>query len=537
MPVHPRASNLSRRELLIKAGVITGALTASRLMPGVALAQDAGGGTLTVGHIGDVDNYDPLTDALDQFQNYGRLLIFGSLTTYDADSKLIGDLATEWKLDGTAWVFTLRDGVTWHDGSPFTADDVKYTFERALDPAVGSFAVPSIGEDTTVEVVDPLTAKFNLPAVNASYPDLMTAVSIVKKDSGEANRDQPVGTGPFKFDSWSPNEQTVYVRNDTYYDPSRPLLDKIVFRPDPRSAGRDHEPHRRQRRSRLQPAHRAADGEDAGGAAGHPTDDGRSLDPARLRRTSSGKRVRWPTSGCGRGWRCASISTGSRISSTPAPARRATTSWPRSPGPTSTSRTTTTTRDKAPGPLRGSRLSGRLRRPTIDAIEGYPDLIQIASIWQDGLKKAGVNATPTTYEINHWLDRWYNGEYQISLNFDINGPDPQRMFVADYLFHAANGEWADADSPSRSRTARRRHRHHRPGGAQEDLRRSPDLLHDKLPVIPIYHPAMIAAVSTRVRASPSTARASTTSTPPPSCRSHPQKSPSPCAPMHYPQFG
>ena len=169
-----------------------------------AQAQD--GGTLTVAHIGDVDNYDPLTDALDQFVNYGRLMLFSSLTTYDADSKLVGDLATEWSLDGTSWVFKLRDGVTWHDGSPFTADDVKYTFDRILDPDVGSFLVPMVDEKATVEVVDPLTVKINLPAVNASYPDLMTGVSIVKKDSGEENRSAPIGTGPFKFESWSPNE-------------------------------------------------------------------------------------------------------------------------------------------------------------------------------------------------------------------------------------------------------------------------------------------------------------------------------------------
>jgi ABC-type transport system substrate-binding protein len=52
-------------------------------------------------------------DALDQFQNYGRLLIYGSLTTYDPSSTVVGDLATTWNLDGTSWVFTLRDGVTW----------------------------------------------------------------------------------------------------------------------------------------------------------------------------------------------------------------------------------------------------------------------------------------------------------------------------------------------------------------------------------------------------------------------------------------
>src|SRR5262249_36025079 len=136
-------------------------------------------------------------------------------------------------LQDTNWVFHLRDGVKWHDGSPFTADDVKYTAERALDPKTGSYAAPYIGDGTTVDVVDPMTVRFNLKAINASYPDILTQVGIVKKDSGDANHTQPMGTGPFKFDSWSANEQTVYVRNDNYYDPSRPLLDKIVFRPTP----------------------------------------------------------------------------------------------------------------------------------------------------------------------------------------------------------------------------------------------------------------------------------------------------------------
>ena len=103
---------------------------------------------------------------------------------------------------------------------------------------------------------------------------------------------------------------------------------------------------------------------------------------------------------------------------------------------------------------------------TIDAIEGYPDLIAIASIWQDGLKQAGVNAVPTTYEINTWLDRWNNGNYQISLNFDINGPDPQRMFTADYLLHIERNEWADEDSDQEGPGGRGgSHRHGRPGGA------------------------------------------------------------------------
>src|SRR6185312_10859081 len=142
------------------------------------------GGTLVFGHFGDVDNYDPLTNALDLFQNYGRLLLFSSLTAYDANLNLVGDLATSWELHGTSWVFKLREGVTWHDGSPFTADDVKYTFDRILTASVGSFLIPQIGDKAAATVVDPHTVQINLPAVNASYPDLMTGVSIVKKDSG-----------------------------------------------------------------------------------------------------------------------------------------------------------------------------------------------------------------------------------------------------------------------------------------------------------------------------------------------------------------
>ena len=125
---------------------------------------------------------------------------------------------------------------------------------------------PSSARSTTVEVVDPLTAKINLPSVNASFPDLMTAVSIVKKDSGEANRDQPIGTGPFKFESWSPNEETVYVRNDSYYDSVAATARQDRLPSRARSAGRGHQSHRRQRRSRLQPAHPAPDGADAEGS-------------------------------------------------------------------------------------------------------------------------------------------------------------------------------------------------------------------------------------------------------------------------------
>ncbi|MFN8591645.1 MAG: ABC transporter substrate-binding protein [Thermomicrobiales bacterium] len=491
---------VSRRDVLASVGAIAGGAALARALPGGSLAAlaQAKGGTVTVAHIGDVDNYDPLTDALDQFQNYGRLLIFSSLTTYDAETALVGDLATKWELDGTSWVFTLRDGVTWHDGSPFTADDVKYTFERALDPETGSFTVPSIGEEATVEVVDPLTVKVNLPAVNASYPDLMTAVSIVKKDSGESNRDQPVGTGPFKFESWSPNESTVYVRNDSYYDPSRPLLDSIVFRPipDPQvaitnlSAG---EVDLVSNQLILPQTAQSLEGQDGVQLV--------IVDPSsQLAYTNiiwregplADKRVRQGLA------HCLDLNAVKELvyagTGTPSNNFMAPVTWAYIELP-----------NYEFDPAKAKSLFAEAGYPdgfdvAIDTIEGYPDLNATASIWQDGLKQAGVNAEVTVYEINTWLDRWLHGEYQLSTNFDINGPDPQRMFTADYLQHIANDEWADKDLGNKVKdmaaaaiaTVDQEERKK----IYADLQK---LLHDELPVIPMYHPAMIAAASTKLQ--------------------------------------
>src|SRR5262245_37607590 len=490
---------VTRRDFLVRAGVISAGAAATQLLgfAADALAQD-GGGTLTIAHIGDVDNYDPLTDSLDQFQNYGRLLVFGSLTIYDADSKLVGDLATEWNLDGTSWVFKLRDGVTWHDGSPFTADDVKYTAERALDPATGSYAAPYIGDGTTIDVVDPLTVKFNLTAVNASYPAILTQVGIVKKDSGDANRDNPIGTGPFKFDSWSPNEQTVYVRNDAYYDSSRPLLDKIVFRPtpDPQVAITNLTAGSVDLVSnQLIVPQTAKTLQGQSGISLFTVDPSTQLayaDMVLKEGPLTDKRVRQGVAMCLdlEGIKqLVYAGTGTPSNNFMAPVTWAYIDLPNYEYDP----------DKAKALFAEAGYADGFK-VTIDTIAGYPDLIQIASIWQDGLKKAGVDATPTTYEINQWLDRYLKGQYEISLNFDINGPDPQRMFVADFLYSIQQGFWTDADLNKKiqdgaaaaiattDQEARKK--------IYADLQ---TLMHDEMPMIPIYHPAMIAAVSTKVQ--------------------------------------
>ncbi len=488
---------ISRRDLLVRAGAIAGVAAALPWLAEGAAAQAGGGGEVTVGHIGDVDNYDPLTDSLDQFQNYGRILLYGGLTAYDANSVLVGDLATEWTLDGSSWIFKLRPGVKWHDGSDFTADDVKYTVERALDPSVGSFAVSVIGEGTTVDVVDPLTVKLNLPAVNASAPDLLTGIGMVKKDSGESNRDKPIGTGPFKFDHWSQNEETVYVRNEGYYDPTRPLLDKITFKPipDPQVAITNLTAGSVQLVSNqliLPQTAQTLAGQD--GVQLIVVDPSTQLAYANLVQREgplADKRVRQGLAMCldlDAVKQLVYAGTGTPTNNFMAPLTWAYIDIP----------------PYKFDPEAAKQLFADAGYPdgfdtTIDSIQGYPDLIAIGTIWQDGLKKAGVNAVATAYEINEWLDRWNNSLFQISLNFDINGPDPQRMFTADYLLHVARNEWSDQElikkvsdgAAAAIATADQAERKK----IYADLQ---TLLFDELPVIPIYHPAMIAAASTKL---------------------------------------
>jgi peptide/nickel transport system substrate-binding protein len=321
---------------------------------------------------------------------------------------------------------------------------------------------------------------------------------MVKKDSGESNRDNPIGTGPFKFESWSPNEQTVYVRNDTYYDPSRPLLDEIVFRPtpDPQVALTNLQAGSVDLVSnQLIVPQTAKTLEGQSSITLFTVDPSTQLayaDMVLKEGPLTDKRVRQGLAMCLdlNGIKDLVYSgTGTPSNNFMAPLAWAYVDLP----------------NYEYDPEKAKALFAEAGYPdgfevTIDTIAGYPDLIQIASIWQDGLKKAGVNATPTTYEINQWLDRYLNGQYQISLNFDINGPDPQRMFVADFLYSIQQGYWADPELTKKvdegaaaaiattDQEARKK--------VYADLQ---TLMHDELPTIPIYRPAMIAAMADKVQ--------------------------------------
>ena len=167
--------------------------------------------------------------------------VFNGLVRYEYEKSggIVPDLAEKWELsaDGKTYTFHLRKGVKWHRGyGELTADDVKFSYDRVLDPQTASRYRGEFKLVEAVEVVDPLTVRIRL---KAKYPGFLNKVAaynqgfVVSRKAMEKLGDkfatEPIGTGPFVFESWSPKNQVVLVANKEYFL-GAPKLDRIIFR-------------------------------------------------------------------------------------------------------------------------------------------------------------------------------------------------------------------------------------------------------------------------------------------------------------------
>lgn len=214
-----------------------------------AFAQDAepvSGGTLRAAWSGEWVSLDPhLSSAGSSFAVLANVV--EALTDYDDDMQLVGELATGWEQseDGLTWTFTLRDGVTFSDGDPFTAEDVVWNFERIHDPTVGSGDVSNCGgEGATFEAVDELTFRITTVEPNYILPvNVAGAASCGIIDPDSVNADGqvvvPVGTGPFVIDNVSGTTDMRLVRNENYREDGLPYLDAVEITVIPEAAVRE----------------------------------------------------------------------------------------------------------------------------------------------------------------------------------------------------------------------------------------------------------------------------------------------------------
>src|SRR5262245_34128752 len=207
------------------------------LLTGAALGQvkPVPGGTLNVGLPSDSKTMDPIFSV--QFTERQVLyLIFNTLVRYGPDFSIRPELAESWKIEdgGKRITFTLRQGVQFHDGTPFNATAVKWNIDRRLDPAVASPQREQLAPIiAAVDVVDEHTVAFLLKAPYAGLLSLLgerpgfmlspTAKEKLGKDFGNA----PVGTGPFVFEEWEIGMHLAVARIAKYWEAGKPYLDRV----------------------------------------------------------------------------------------------------------------------------------------------------------------------------------------------------------------------------------------------------------------------------------------------------------------------
>lgn len=215
--------------------------------------EGAQGGDLVIGQLSDAVSLDP-HGSNDTPSSNVAYNIYEALLIQDENMELQPGLATEWeRVDDLTWQFTLREDVTFHDGSEFNADVVQANFERILDEDIASpraFLYEMVEE---INVVDDYTVEFvteypfsPLPAHIAHSGGGMMSAEVIAADyeaiengsePGSVINENPVGTGPFVFESWTPGDEIVLNRNDDYWG-GAPALDSITFRVVPEGSTR-----------------------------------------------------------------------------------------------------------------------------------------------------------------------------------------------------------------------------------------------------------------------------------------------------------
>ncbi|MCC6945550.1 MAG: hypothetical protein IT335_13285 [Thermomicrobiales bacterium] len=262
MPDELGAASLSRRELVERlamlgvAGPMLGALGAVSVAPGLAHAQNLAepGGTLRYGFWQPISNLDPQVGGLQIEALINQGIQDRLIWKVPGDPNYYPGMAASWEAaeDFTSYTLTLRNDVVFHDGTPFNAEAVKFTFDRIVNPETQSGgAIVALGPYDSSEVLDEFTVKVNFKEPNGAFLNMCTTVWLSPQSPtaieqyGIDYQDHLTGAGPFKMTEYVHDDHVTLVRNDEYaWAPTvfghtgPPLLESIVFRLMPEDATR-----------------------------------------------------------------------------------------------------------------------------------------------------------------------------------------------------------------------------------------------------------------------------------------------------------
>ncbi|RRH78480.1 ABC transporter substrate-binding protein [Falsigemmobacter faecalis] len=176
---------------------------------------------------------DPTSGAAAAIREVTQVNIYEGLTRFGPDGSILPALAKSWDIEenGKVWVFHLNEGVKFHDGTAFDADDVKFTLERTTAEGSTNAQKQLFNGIETIEVVDPKTVKITLKAPDANFAFNMAwgdAVMMAPESVAE-NATKPVGTGPYKLGEWIKGDRIDLVANPDYWG-AKPAISKATFK-------------------------------------------------------------------------------------------------------------------------------------------------------------------------------------------------------------------------------------------------------------------------------------------------------------------
>jgi peptide/nickel transport system substrate-binding protein len=201
-------------------------------------------GTLTIAQGVDAESLDPYVTT--SGASKGMLwTIYDRLVVRDSELALKPNLATSWQaLDPSTWELKLRQGVSFHNTEPFNADAVKFSFARYVDPAIKNGYATLLKPVTDVQVVDPYTVHVKTSEPFAELIEILAQYVEMLPPRAAADpaavAQTPIGTGPYKFVSWTPNDRFVVQAGGPHFS-GQPRMQQVVFRPIPDATARINE--------------------------------------------------------------------------------------------------------------------------------------------------------------------------------------------------------------------------------------------------------------------------------------------------------
>lgn len=202
----------------------------SALLAGPAFAKT----DISIGMQQEPTSLDPTTDATAAIETMLTGNVYEQLTRVEENGEVAPSLAREWTIsdDGLTYTFKLFEGVTFHDGSPLTAETVKFTFDRAMAKDSANPSKSIFEPIESVTVIDPATVEMKLKRKDAFFLFNLASgkASIMSPTAVATNAAKPVGSGPYRFASWARGDRLVLEANPAHRDAANVGMKSVTFR-------------------------------------------------------------------------------------------------------------------------------------------------------------------------------------------------------------------------------------------------------------------------------------------------------------------